>query len=97
MGLVVADVQASMDRVASITANMGGWTVSSERADDFSGRIAVRVPADRLLCRPSIPGPQPSVSMELLSGEEVAWPSCGVSYSANDNFCTGCGASLKDE
>ena len=27
---------------------MGGWTVSSERADDFSGRIAVRVPAERL-------------------------------------------------
>ncbi len=48
MGLVVADVQDSMDRVASIAANMGGWTVSSERADDFSGRIAVRVPADRL-------------------------------------------------
>ena len=48
MGLVVADVQASMDRVASIAANMGGWTVSSERADDFSGQISVRVPAERL-------------------------------------------------
>ena len=48
MGLVVADIQASMDSVASIAANMGGWTVSSERSDDFSGHIAVRVPAERL-------------------------------------------------
>ena len=48
MGLVVANIQASMDSVASIAANMGGWTVSSERSDDFSGHIAVRVPAERL-------------------------------------------------
>ena len=37
-----------MDRVASVADSMGGWTVSSERLDDFSGRIAVRVPAERL-------------------------------------------------
>ena len=37
-----------MDGVANIAANMGGWTVSSDRSDDFSGRIAVRVPAERL-------------------------------------------------
>ncbi len=48
MGLVVSDVQESMDWVASVAHGMGGWTVSSERADDFSGRIAVRVPAERL-------------------------------------------------
>ena len=48
MGLVVADIQASMDRVASIAADMGGWTVSSGRSDDFSGQIAVRVPAEEL-------------------------------------------------
>ena len=38
MGLVVADIQASMDRVAFVAAGMSGWTVSSERSDDFSGR-----------------------------------------------------------
>ena len=49
MSLVVAGgIQASMDRVASVAHSMGGWTVSSERSDDFSGRIAVRVPAERL-------------------------------------------------
>ena len=48
MGLVVSDIQVSMDKVASLAANMGGWTVSSERADDFSGKVAVRVPAERL-------------------------------------------------
>ena len=49
MSLVVAgSIQASMDRVASVAESMGGWTVSSERSDDFSGRIAVRVPAGRL-------------------------------------------------
>ena len=49
MSLVVAGgIQASMDRVASVADSMGGWTVSSERSDDFSGRIAVRVPAERL-------------------------------------------------
>ena len=48
MGLVVSDIQVSMDKVASVAANMGGWTVSSERADDFSGKVAVRVPAERL-------------------------------------------------
>ena len=48
MGLLVANIQAAMDRVASVAADMGGWTVSSERSDDFSGKIAVRVPAERL-------------------------------------------------
>ena len=48
MGLVVDRIQASMDRVASIAASMGGWIVSSGRSNDFLGRIAVRVPAERL-------------------------------------------------
>ncbi len=48
MGLVVSDVQASMDEVAAVAHGMGGWTVSSERSNDFSGGIAVRVPAERL-------------------------------------------------
>ena len=48
MALIVSNIQVSMDKVASVAANMGGWTVSSERANDFGGRIAVRVPAERL-------------------------------------------------
>lgn len=48
MSLVVADIQSSMDGVASVAASMGGWTVSSSRGNEFSGNIAVRVPAARL-------------------------------------------------
>ena len=48
MSLVVSGVQTSMDDVAAVADGMGGWTVSSERSSDFSGSIAVRVPAERL-------------------------------------------------
>ncbi len=48
MSLVVEDIQSSMDGVASVAANMGGWTVSSSRGSEFVGDIAVRVPAARL-------------------------------------------------
>lgn len=48
MGLVVSGIQASMDGVAAVAHGMGGWIVSSERSNDFSGSIAVRVPAERL-------------------------------------------------
>ena len=49
ISLVVAGaVQTSIDRVAALAEGMGGWTVSSQRHDDFSGSIAVRVPAERL-------------------------------------------------
>ena len=49
ISLVVAGaIQASIDRVAALADGMGGWTVSSQRFDDFSGSIAVRVPAERL-------------------------------------------------
>ena len=48
MSLVVSGIQASMDEVAALAYGMGGWTVSSERADDFSGFVTVRVPAERL-------------------------------------------------
>ena len=48
MGLVVSGIQASMDGVATVAHGMGGWIVSSERSNDFSGSIAVRVPAERL-------------------------------------------------
>ena len=49
ISLVVAGaIQGSIDRVAALAEGMGGWTVSSQRYDDFSGSIAVRVPAERL-------------------------------------------------
>lgn len=49
ISLVVAGaVQASIDRVQALAEGMGGWVVSSQRYDDFSGSIAVRVPAERL-------------------------------------------------
>ena len=48
MGLVVSGIQASMDGVAAVAHGMGGWIVSSERSNDFSGSIAVRVPAEWL-------------------------------------------------
>ena len=49
ISLVVAGaIQGSIDRVAELAEGMGGWTVSSQRHDDFSGSIAVRVPAERL-------------------------------------------------
>ena len=48
MSIVVSGIQVSMDEVAALADSMGGWTVSSERADDFSGFVTVRVPAERL-------------------------------------------------
>ena len=48
MSIMVSGIQESMDDVAALADSMGGWTVSSERSDDFSGFVAVRVPADRL-------------------------------------------------
>ena len=48
MSIMVSGIQASMDEVAALADSMGGWTVSSERADDFSGAISVRVPSERL-------------------------------------------------
>ena len=48
MSIVVSGIQASMDEVAALADSMGGWTVSSERSDDFTGAIYVRVPAERL-------------------------------------------------
>ena len=72
MGLVVAGIQTAMDRVASIAANMGGWTVSSERSDDFSGKIAVRVPADRLdEAVALVRGAAAEVEWEISTSEDV--------------------------
>ena len=72
MGLVVANIQAAMDRIASIAANMGGWTVSSERSDDFSGKVAVRVPADRLdEAVALVRGAATGVEWEISTSEDV--------------------------
>ena len=72
MGLVVANIQGAMDRIASVAANMGGWTVSSERSDDFSGKIAVRVPADRLdEAVAQVRGAATGVEWEISTSEDV--------------------------
>ena len=72
MGLVVANIQAAMDRIASVAANMGGWTVSSERSDDFSGKVAVRVPADRLdEAVAQVRGAATEVEWEISTSEDV--------------------------
>ena len=72
MGLVVANIQGAMDRIASVAANMGGWTVSSERSDDFSGKVAVRVPADRLdEAVAQVRGAATEVEWEISTSEDV--------------------------
>ena len=48
MTLEVADVAASVDTVSALAQQMGGWVVSTSRAEKHRGFIAVRVPADRL-------------------------------------------------
>ena len=48
MTLQVADVSASLDTVGALAQEMGGWVVSSSRAQKHRGFVAVRVPASRL-------------------------------------------------
>ena len=48
MTLEVVDVAASLDTVGALAQQMGGWVVSTSRAEKHRGFIAVRVPADRL-------------------------------------------------
>ena len=48
MTLEVADVAASVDTVSALAQQMGGWVVSTSRAEKHRGFIAVRVPANRL-------------------------------------------------
>ena len=48
MTLEVVDVAASVDEVGALAQQMGGWVVSTSRAEKHRGFIAVRVPADRL-------------------------------------------------
>ena len=48
MDLVVGDIQSTMDRIAEMAADLGGWVVDSGRSSLHSGRISFRVPSDRL-------------------------------------------------
>ena len=48
MTLEVADVAASVDTVGVMAQQMGGWVVSTSRAEKHRGFVAIRVPADRL-------------------------------------------------
>lgn len=48
MQLVVNEVAGSVDGIAALAKNAGGWVVSSDRATKHMGSIAVRVPADEL-------------------------------------------------
>ena len=48
MTLEVADVAGSVDTVGALAQQMGGWVVSTSRAEKHRGFVAIRVPADRL-------------------------------------------------
>ena len=48
MGIVVDDVAESVDAIGSVAQEMGGWLVSSSRAEEHRGFVSVRVPAERL-------------------------------------------------
>ena len=48
MELVVADVSGTLDAVAGIAQELGGWVVSSDRTQKHRGVTSIRVPADRL-------------------------------------------------
>ena len=48
MTLEVADIAASVDTVGALAQQMGGWVVSTNRAEKHRGFVAIRVPADRL-------------------------------------------------
>ncbi len=48
MTLEVASVAASVDAVGALAREMGGWIVSTSRAERHLGFISVRVPAERL-------------------------------------------------
>ena len=48
MELVVADVSGTLDAVAGMAQELGGWVVSSDRTQKHRGVTSIRVPADRL-------------------------------------------------
>ena len=48
MELVVIDVSGTLDAVAGVAQEFGGWVVSSDRTQKHRGVTSIRVPADRL-------------------------------------------------
>ena len=48
MQVEVDDVRGSLDRIAALADELGGWLVSSDRSRSHAGSVAIRVPADRL-------------------------------------------------
>ena len=48
MGIVVDDVAESVDAIGGVAEEMGGWLVSSSRAEEHRGSVSIRVPAERL-------------------------------------------------
>ena len=48
MELIVTDVSGTLDAVAGIAQELGGWVVSSDRTQKHRGVTSIRVPADRL-------------------------------------------------
>ena len=48
MTLEIVDVATSVDEVGAMAREMGGWIVSTSRAERHLGFISVRVPAERL-------------------------------------------------
>lgn len=48
MQLVVSDVSKSVDDVADLAKDFGGWVINSDRSSKHFGSISLRVPAPRL-------------------------------------------------
>ncbi len=48
MALVVDDVARTIDSIAVVARDLGGWVVNSDRSSKHSGNIAIRVPAQSL-------------------------------------------------
>ncbi len=48
MTLVVDDVASTVDRIANVAGELGGWVVSSDRSSRHTGASAIRVPAQLL-------------------------------------------------
>jgi hypothetical protein len=47
LSVTVDDVTQVMDDISNITNAAGGWVVTSEQPQNYSGNISIRVPADR--------------------------------------------------
>lgn len=46
--IVVDDVQATVDKITALARELGGWVVSTNRIEKYSGFISFRVPAEAL-------------------------------------------------